>query len=227
MIKTIDISGIQLDNYPVRESIMQMDQEMNSHTLSTVVEVTMDMLLLAQSDERVREALESATHTVVIEMEILEAAGENTMQRKREIDSHAFFFELMKRIERNHKRIFLLGETQLQLQEMEQFLREEFPRCEIGGDAALENCTGAVDAIVNEMNAATADIIISILPSPDQQYFLLDNKDKLSASLWYCMDDSGMMPARHRILHWIRKHIHKKKLEEHMVNYEEKAEVDE
>lgn len=227
MIKTIDISGIQLDNYPVRESIMQMDKEMVSQTLSTVVEVTMDMLLLAQSDERVRKALESATHTIVIETGILEAAGESTMQRKREIENHTFFFELMKRIERNHKRIFLLGERKAQMEEFEMFLKEEFPRCDVEGIAAIEDCAGTFDSIINEMNAATADVVISILPSPQQQYFLLDNRDRLSASLWYCMDVSSLTQTGHRILHWIRRHIRKKRLEEHMVNYGEKTEGNE
>lgn len=39
--------------------------------------------------------------------------------------------------------------------------------------------------MVNEINALTPDMILSVLPSPDQEHFLMENCEKLSAGLWY------------------------------------------
>lgn len=224
MIKKINVSGIQIDNYSVREQMMLLDKEVASPSLSIVEEVSMDLLLKAQQDDDIRKALELATYTVITETGILEAAGESVLHRKREIENRGFFHEMMRRLERHHKGIFLLGETIGDVEQMEQFLKEEYPRCEFVGMAGMDICVGTADAIVNEINAATADVMISILPSPLQQYFLLENKDKISASLWYCVDCEKLITKQSRLVKWIRKHIHKKKLEEHIVNYEEKGE---
>ena len=111
MIKTIDFAGIELDNYTVRETIMQIEKQMSDHGFHTIEEVNMDMLMLVETDEMVREALTTVEHTVIAEAGILDAVGANSYQRKHEIEHHDFFFEMMKRIERNHKTVFLIGDS--------------------------------------------------------------------------------------------------------------------
>lgn len=225
MIKKIDIAGIQLDNYTVRETIMQIEQNLNSQVFHTVEEITMDMLLAAQNDERMKEALEHLDHTVIAETGVLEAAGLSNIQRKREIEGHDFFYGLMQRIERNHKKIFLLGDTVAATEQVYEYLQKEFRRCEICGASAMEECVGASEAVVNEINAAAVDVVICVIPSPERAYFLLDNKDKISAALWYGMDRERLLPKHHRLVRWMRRNIRKKKLTEHIISYEEKDEA--
>ena len=59
MIKTIDVAGIELDNYTVRETIMNVEKKMSDSGFHTIEEVNMEMLLQAESDEVIREALAS------------------------------------------------------------------------------------------------------------------------------------------------------------------------
>ena len=103
MIKKIDIAGIQLDNYTVREMIMKIDRCMSERAFTTVEEINMDTLHLAASDDEVKQAIEVLDYTVIAETGILSAASADTLQRRHEIEDHDFFYELMKRIERNHK----------------------------------------------------------------------------------------------------------------------------
>ena len=56
--------------------------------------------------------------------------------------------------------------------EFTQELREEYPKLVLAGAAATENCVGDLEGVINEMNAATPDVIISIIPSPGQEHFL-------------------------------------------------------
>lgn len=51
MIKTIDFAGIELDNYTVREMIMNVEKDMSDHGFHTIEEVNMDTLMLAETDE--------------------------------------------------------------------------------------------------------------------------------------------------------------------------------
>ena len=65
MIKSVDFAGIQLDNYTVRETIMNVEKNMSDHGLHTIEEVNMDTLMLADSDDTVRAALDFVEHTVI------------------------------------------------------------------------------------------------------------------------------------------------------------------
>lgn len=69
MIKTIDFAGIELDNYTVREMIMNVEKDMSDHGFHTIEEVNMDTLMLAETDELVRKAIGFAEHTVIAETE--------------------------------------------------------------------------------------------------------------------------------------------------------------
>ena len=60
MIKTIDFAGIELDNYTVREMIMNVEKDMSDHGFHTIEEVNMDTIMLA---ELVRKAIGFAEHT--------------------------------------------------------------------------------------------------------------------------------------------------------------------
>ena len=105
MIKKIDIAGLQLDNYTVREMLMRVDRRISEKILTTIEEVNMDTLALAESDEEVKQALEACDYTVIADEGILRAASADTLQRRHEIEDHDFFYELFKRLERNDKKI--------------------------------------------------------------------------------------------------------------------------
>ena len=84
MIKTIDFAGIELDNYTVREMIMNVEKDMSDHGFHTIEEVNMDTLMLAETDELVRKAIGFAEHTVIAENGILEAVGAGSYQHRHE-----------------------------------------------------------------------------------------------------------------------------------------------
>lgn len=226
MIRTIDVAGIQLDNYTVREAIMNLERAMSDHGFHTVEEVNTEMLMLAGSDEAVRVALMTMEHTVISETGILEAVGALNYQRKHEIEHHDFFYELMRRIERGHKSIYLIGDVQSRMDSIRQRILELYPRSVFVGETALEAWDGAMDAVINEINASTPDVVISVLPSPMQEYFLLENKDKLSTNLWYGMGTMEFSNKKKGILSVLRSCICKNKLKKRIHSYSEEQEAE-
>lgn len=221
MIKTIEVAGIRLDNYTVRETIMNLEREMSDQGFHTIEEVNTDTLMLAVSDDTVRQALMTLEHTVIAESGILDAVGASNYQRKHEIEHHDFFHELMRRIERGHKRIYLIGNSQGRMDAMLKQLEELYPRCPLVGSAMLEGWDGTTDTVINDINAATPDVVISILPSPQQEQFLLETKDKLSANLWYGMGDMELTDAKKGIVEFFRRYIRMHKLERQIHSYGE------
>lgn len=90
MIKKIDILGIQLDNYTVREAIMRVEAWYDNNMLNVIEMVSMQMLTESESDPVLKEVISSLDLAVIGEKGILQAAGVDTMQRIRETEENVF-----------------------------------------------------------------------------------------------------------------------------------------
>lgn len=185
MIKKIEILGIQLDNYTVQEAMLQVEVYLNNTVMNTIEDISMEMLVLAGEDETLKECIEQLDLAIVSDKEILRAAGVNSVQRIRETAEHHFFEEFMKRIIRNSKTVYLFGETEQQTAQLETLLRQDYERLRIVGSFSLEACAGDFDGVVNEINIASPDVIFSVLSTPRQEYFLMENKSRMNAKIWY------------------------------------------
>lgn len=224
MIKKIDIAGLQLDNYTVREMMMKIDRCMSERNFTTIEEINMDTLHMAAADEDVKQAIEVLDYTVIAETGILSAASAETLQRKHEIEDHDFFYELFKRLERNHRNVFVLGDSQPTVEEAAGFLKELFDKLEIKGSGVLDESESTAEALVNEINIASPDVVVSFLPSPIQEVFLLHNKDKLSTNLWYGIGNNKFMDKKLGVIGKIRKMLDVKRLARIINNYENQEE---
>ena len=71
MIKRINVAGIPLDNYTVRESILQLENDLSDYGFHTIEEVNVSLLMKAATDSLVKRALLSMEHTVIAENAIL------------------------------------------------------------------------------------------------------------------------------------------------------------
>lgn len=222
MIKKIDILGMQLDNYTVREAIMQVESYLSNSALNTIESISMQMLLVSEEDPVVRDVIASLDLAVIGEKEIMQVAGAKAMQRISETEENDFSVEFFKRVERNRKSVFLLGQTDSKLARMKGQLQQEFPKLVIAGEYAVENCVGDLEAVINELNAMTPDVIISVLPTPMQEHFFWEHKDKMNASIWYGMGEAEIGKKHHGIGKFFQSMIHKGRLKNSIEKYHDK-----
>ena len=96
MIKKVAIAGLQLDNYTVRESIMEIERNLSNGVFNTVEDVSMDMIVAAEEDPKIKDLLENLDHTLISEVGVLKAVSEVSIQRKHEIENNDFYTEFMK-----------------------------------------------------------------------------------------------------------------------------------
>lgn len=223
MIKKIDIMGILLDDYTVREALHQIESLSDDNVLRSIESISMQMLMEAEQDEELRNAISSLDLAIVGQKEILEVAGAGTMQRIKETEENDFFYEFLKRLERNHKRLFLLGETKEKNNRIKEKLIEQYPQLSIAGEYALENCIGDQAAVINEMNAATPDLVLSVLPSPTQEHFFWEHKDKINARIWYGVGDVEI-DGRTGVKKMVTSLLHRGRLKSSIEKYEKKKE---
>ena len=199
MIKKIDILGIRLDNYTVREAIRQVENYMSGDALSAIGRISVQTLLASENDPVVRDVISSLDLSVIGEKEIMQAARINAMQRIRETEADDFSVEFFKRIERNKKKVFLLGGTEEEVREAEKELLAQYPKLSIVGGYAVENSLSDPDAVINEMNGMIPDVVVSVLPTPLQEHFFWEHKTKMNAAIWYGLGSQGMYRDPHRV----------------------------
>lgn len=185
MKKKIEILGLPIDNYSVREAILLAEGYLNSNSMSIIETVSMRALNEAETSEAVAKTIEEADLTVIGEKEILTVAGIMTPQREKEITEHEFFHEFMKRVVRNHKRIYLIAQQRDVLEHFEQYMEEGYPKRIQVGSTVLDECSGGLENVINEVNGESVDVLISLIPSPVQEEFICECKDKLSTQIWY------------------------------------------
>ncbi len=220
MVKKIDILGMEIDNYTVREAMVQVEGYLNSTGMSTIGTISMRLLDMAREDAQIKECIRMLDLAVIGEKEILVAAGFRSNQRMKEIVEHEFFKEFMKRIVRNHKRVFLLGETAEAVDRLELYLRGEYEKLHIEGRCALEDKSEDIPGIVNEINGLSSDVILSVLPPPVAEQFLMENKGRLDVKVWYGVGaDYETHSGIKKISRLAERMIHKKKLQSQLQKY--------
>lgn len=225
MTKKIDILGMELDNYTVREAIRYVETYLSNNVLNTIENVTMKTLIASETDTVIGEALSQMDLTIIGEKEIIQAAGVATMQRLQETVANDFAYEFFRRIERNKKSVFLLGETEEKILSVRKQLQEEFPKLIFTGEYAIENCVGDLEAVINDMNATTPDIILSVLLTPMQEHFLMEHKDKMNASIWYGMGEQELGKKQRGIGHFFGKKMRMERLKNSIDKYKNRDEL--
>lgn len=220
MVKKLEILGVKLDNYTVREAMLKIEVCWNNTIMSTVETISMDTLVKAQSDELVKNCIESLDLAIICDKEILKAAGLVSSQRMKETVESEFLKEFLRRVVRNRRTVYLLSETDEQLGLLQEFLNEKYERIKVAGMYALSACNGDYDAVINEINIATPDAILSVIPTPEQEYFLKEHKEKLNAKIWYGLgQDYAGRQGKSEVVSFARRLIQKGILHTRLMRY--------
>ena len=225
MEKHFHLAGVKLKNINTREALSRVDKAFYEERFLTLGEVNRRTLYLAGENPSVRNLIEALDITIIGESEILEAAKEHGMRRQFEIDNRVFFYQFYRRMERSNRRVLLLGETKESVMKAVALLREEFPKLNICKAYSLERYLGDEDGIVNDINAASTDVIVSILPSPRQEYFLATHKNQLAATIWYGMGEEKFQKPKYQWCREIVRRYRVYKLKQYIRRYEKGKEI--
>jgi N-acetylglucosaminyldiphosphoundecaprenol N-acetyl-beta-D-mannosaminyltransferase len=126
----------------------------------------------------------------------------------------------MRKLEQDQAPVCLLGDTEQNTVPAKEWILQQFPHMNITDVEILDNCTGELDNLINEINAKTQEVVVSLLPSPMQEHFFLDYREKLSASLWYGAGPVRPAQKRSRIVSFFRERKRVRALTAFMVKFE-------
>ena len=224
MIKQIQLLGMTFPNYSLRDELQLAQEALHSERLCMFLTVSMQSLMKVSSGfGEEKSFVEQADLIVVEDPEILSVAGITSNQRIREASDHLFFTELMKRLQRGQQQVYLVAAKNVALDKIKEILAQRYEKLKIVGQYSIEEYPDDLDRLINEINSAAPDIILSVMPTPQQEEFLMKNRSKLLAKLWYglgenyglLMEKKGFGWRMKRLIHFGRFKMHVNQYDDH------------
>lgn len=183
-MKQMDLLGIHLKDYNTKESIKMATNFLKSGALNTISYVSTQILVEAAEHPEQKTWIEEMDMTICGEADILRASGINNKLRYHEVENDDFMKEFMKKLVRLKKSVYVIANTENNLENLRSELLEYQPNLQIVGTSVIENQEIMEDALINEINDIVPGVIISCIPFPYQEEFMSRNKKRINAEVW-------------------------------------------
>lgn len=180
-----ELAGVRIDICSQREAVYKIEQYMETDGLHAVELISMKTVVTAGNDENVRRCLEDLELVLPSDKEILEELGVTSRKWLEEAKDRRVLYEAMRSIVKEKHSVYLLTQNREQMEQLCQYLEETFGELPcICGNTVWEEAEGDCELIINDINAVAPHLLLVLLPTPDQEKFLLDNRNMLNVRLW-------------------------------------------
>ncbi len=186
-MKVIDVLGMHITDYPLKEAIKLSLKFISGGAMNTIFYVSSQVLVDAGESQQQKEWLESMDMILYGEPTVLDVLGENSRERKNEIKQDAFLHEFIKKIARGKQSVYLILDSEEKANQLTDYLKELHGSVNIIGEYIWNEEQSTADDLVNELNDASPDVIISKLPNLVQQQIIYENRHMINASVWVAL----------------------------------------
>lgn len=222
MVKHLQLLGMNIANDSLREQLMYAQDALKDNRFHLFLTVSMHSLMAISSSEAGKQCVEQADLVIIDDQEILSVAGIVSAPRIREAAEHLFFEEFMKRVQRTGHTVYLAAARDAALDKMKEILNARYEKLQIVGEYSIERYPDDLDRMINEINSAAPDVILSVMPSPVQEEFLTGNRGKLLTKIWYGLGENYSLLVKRKGIGWRMKRLmHLERFKMHVNQYEE------
>lgn len=184
MEKRINIFDVEIDGFTAKAAMKAAVEYMQSESINTIEIVTLDMLMRGQDSPEWKEETKEIDLVLPGEKEILEAAEVLDKSLLKDVTNKMFLKMFLRYLQRNRKRIFLIADSMQELENLRQALEKYNRGIIVVGTGILDAEGKAKEEVINDVNGAETDCIFSVLPSPQQEAFIVQNRNLLNARVW-------------------------------------------
>lgn len=190
MNEKIEVLGIQLDGYTAKEAMQESICYMETEPINTIEILAGASVIELMETGDLREKLSRMDLLVVGDRTLLDLSGVEDRSVLREAETNLFLKMFLRYLKKGHRKVFLLAPDEEQKEAFLNYLDRYYSGIEISGAEIVEDKPGVSDMIVNKINGAEAECILSVLPSPLQENFIGENKPVLDARIWLGLGES-------------------------------------
>lgn len=186
-MKVIDVLGMQITDYPLKEAIKLSLKYVGNGAMNTIFYVSSQVLLDAGENQQQKEWLESMDLILYGEPTVLDVLGENTRERKNEIKQDEFLHEFIKKISRAKQSVYLILDSDEKADSLKRYLQELHGSVNVVGKYIWDEETSTAEDLVNELNDISPDVIISKLPNSIQMRLICENRRMINSGVWVAL----------------------------------------
>lgn len=183
-MKEISVLGIKMNDMSLREALREAEGYMENFRLNTICFLNTELLMKAKDDMGLRSAIQGMDMHVAGSVEILSAGGISARSRRKEVEGNFLLRELIRRLAYEKSKVFILGGSQDELVHMREVLLKVENKLTFFGSFALDGPEVSNDAIINEINSVVPDVIVSMIPSPEQELLMAESSNMVNAKFW-------------------------------------------
>lgn len=187
MSKKVQVFGIDIDNYTVRETMLLLEEYISTDGLNIVELISPELLLAASEQEELRKMVDNADLQIIGDVAIFEVLPEVYEQNVNEIQKRELEEQFLRSLIRKKKTVYWIVNSEEYLQTCREYIEENYKDLHIAGFYAGAIDEENTDYIINEINSAAPDVIFTHLPFPLQESFIYQNRNRLNARLCMCL----------------------------------------
>lgn len=208
MSKTIEILGININRMNSKEALRKVNTLSGKEPLAIVEIITSEELLSLEESQELKAEMKTFDLVLAGDKGLLEAVS---------LAEERYLPLLLRQLQRNHSRVFVLANNEGECREFAEYLRKDYGIVSLAGAAVLSAEHRDDDLLVNAINGSDVDCVLSVLASPLQEDFIVNNKKSLNAKLWLGTGDAYQKMDREergigKLTAFIKQRIFKKKI---------------
>lgn len=182
--KKIKVLDIEIDNNTAKETMREIVEYMQTEPLNVVELVSADVLVKTKDNETLKDNIAQSDLVLAGEEAVLKLAQITDRRKLQEAQTQLFVKMVLQFFHKNRSRIFLLTESEEDQAHFREYLETYYKGIQIVGEAVLPNDSSADDMILNSINGAGADCVMSMVPAPVRETFVARNRILLNVNLW-------------------------------------------
>ena len=216
MNEKINVLDVNIDSCTAKEAMKETIAFLESEPVSVIDVVSVDGLMQMNDLSELKASMNEFDLVLPGEKLILEAAEEARLPK--EIDIKLYLKMFMRYLHKNHKRMYLLVESEEDGQEAFRYMQRTYSGIQLVGLAKVSAEGRADDMLVNAINGSEVDCILSALSVPLQEDFIAKNRNLLDARVWVgvgnrMFSDHRQGPGHGKLAKFLLNHIFKREME--------------
>lgn len=216
MNEKINVLDVNIDSCTAKEAMKETIAFLESEPVSVIDVVSVDGLMQMNDLSELKARMNEFDLVLPGEKLILEAAEEARLPK--EIDIKLYLKMFMRYLHKNHKRMYLLVESEEDGQEAFRYMQRTYSGIQLVGLAKVSAEGRADDMLVNAINGSEVDCILSALSVPLQEDFIAKNRNLLDARVWVgvgnrMFSDHSQGLGHGKLAKFLLNHIFKREME--------------